>query len=103
MSHAADILRRLDSRPPRPAGETVEQRKNSLRAARMDIVDSMSPELRELIHEYGLTVVTAFLQCGVTKPKRIRHLVETVLNEFSPTRGSSSLQGIVRAPGLGAT
>jgi hypothetical protein len=46
--------------------------------ARMARVDAMSPELRGLIHDYGLTIVDAFLQCGVTKPRHIRHLVETV-------------------------
>jgi hypothetical protein len=57
-------------------------------------IDRMSPELRELVHEYGYTVVRAFLDCGVEKPKQIRHLVENVLNEFSPTRGSFAAQGI---------
>ena len=34
------------------------------------------------------------MDVGVEKPKHIRHVVETVLNEFSPTRGSFSAQGI---------
>lgn len=63
------------------------------RAARMEGVDRMPQELRALVHEYGLNVVTALLQCGVSKPNRIRHIVETVLDEFSPTRGSCSAQG----------
>ena len=68
----------------------VEQK----RRARMDLVDGMPPALRKLVHDYGLTVVGAFLQIGVTKPSQIKHLVEVVLNEFSPTRGSFSKQGI---------
>jgi hypothetical protein len=64
------------------------------RRARMETVDGMSPELRALVHDYGLNVVKSFLDCGVTKASRIRHLVETVLNDFSPTRGSPSTQGI---------
>lgn len=45
---------------------------------RMAAVDAMAPPLRSLVHEYGLTIVNAFLQCGVTKPRHIKHLVETV-------------------------
>jgi hypothetical protein len=48
------------------------------RAKRMDRIDRMPPELRALVHEYGLTVVDAFTSCGVTKPKQIRHLIEVV-------------------------
>lgn len=63
------------------------------RAARMTRVDSMSPELKALVNEYGLNVVNQFLAVGLSKPKQIRHLVECVLDEFSPTRGSYSKQG----------
>ena len=71
-----------------------QRRIDTKRQARMDRVDGMPDELRRLVHEYGLTVVTALLDVGVTKPKRIRHVVETVLNEFSPTRGCFSSQGV---------
>jgi len=69
--------------------ENVDRR----RQARMAKVDAMPANLRELVHDYGLNVVGAFIQCGVDNPRRIKHLVETVLNEFSPTRGSYSSQG----------
>ncbi len=45
---------------------------------RMERVDAMAPAMRDLVHEYGLTLVDSFVQCGVTKPKHIRHLIETV-------------------------
>ena len=64
------------------------------RVARMDMVDNYPPAIRALVHDYGLNVVKAFLDCGVNKPKRIKHLVEIVLDEFSPTRGSYSSQGL---------
>jgi hypothetical protein len=64
------------------------------RRARMAEIDRMAPDLRALVHDYGLNTVRAFLDVGVQKPKHIRHLVETVLNEFSPTRGGGSAQGI---------
>jgi hypothetical protein len=69
------------------------------RARRMSIVDRMSPEMKALVHEYGLHVVWNFVQCGVTKPNQIKHLVECVLDEFSPTRGAASNQGTRRAEG----
>lgn len=71
--------------------ESMVERKRRNRMAR---IDAMSPELRALVHEYGLNIVDVFLSYGVKKPARIRHAVETILDEFSPTRGSSSIQGI---------
>jgi len=70
------------------------------RRNRMATVDVMPSGIRDCVHEYGLNVVTALLQCGVKKPNQIRHVVETVLNEFSPTRGATSTQGARRAPGF---
>jgi hypothetical protein len=62
------------------------------RERRMSFIDRMSPELRACVHDYSLSVVRAFMDIGVREPRHIRHLVETVLDEFSPTRGSSSRQ-----------
>lgn len=64
------------------------------RIARMDSIDAMPVAMRALVNDYGLSVVTTCIQSGVVKPRRIRNLVETILNEFSPTRGSFSCQGI---------
>jgi len=69
------------------------------RQHRMAAIDEWPKEHRELVHEYGLTVVLPFIQCGVRKPNQIKHLIETVLNEFSPTRGAASCQGTKRAAG----
>lgn len=63
------------------------------RVRRMAEIDNQPPAIRELVHEYGWLVVKTALDLGVTKPSHIRHFVETVLNEFSPTRGSYSCQG----------
>lgn len=63
------------------------------RKARMKEVDKPAPDLRVLVHEYGYAVVHAFLDVGVRNPRHIKHLVETILNEFSPTRSSYSRQG----------
>lgn len=63
------------------------------RAARMNAVDELPPEIRELVHDYGLNTIKAFWDIGVRKPRHIKHLIETVLDEFSPTRGSFSSQG----------
>jgi hypothetical protein len=64
------------------------------RARRMADIDRLDPEMRALVHDYGYTVVKTISDLGVKKPKQIKHIVETVLNEFSPTRGAYSQQGI---------
>lgn len=48
------------------------------RATRMDRVDRMPADLRACVHDFGLTVVDAFLAHGIIKPRIIRHLVKTV-------------------------
>lgn len=63
------------------------------RSARMEAIDALSPDIRSLVHDYGYPTVKTCMDLGVTKAKHIRHLVETVLNEFSPTRGAFSIQG----------
>lgn len=63
------------------------------RAKRMAVIDAMPAEMRELVHEYGLTVIRTCTDLGITQPRHIRHLVESILDEFSPTRGSFSKQG----------
>lgn len=70
------------------------ERINRNRAARFAKIDSMSPELRGLVNDYGFTVVHTLQSLGVTKPNQIRHVVEAILDQFSPTRGSFSQQGI---------
>lgn len=59
----------------------------------MTKVDNMAPAHRLLVHKYGLNVVQAFIDCGVGSPNRIQHLIETVMDELSATRGSFSSQG----------
>lgn len=64
------------------------------RIARMKAIDVLPPDLRALVHDYGYNVVNSFRQLGISKAKHIKHLVEVVLDEFSPTRGSYSSQGV---------
>lgn len=47
--------------------------------ARMARVDAMDPELREVVHDFGLTVVDAFLQQNIKSSRIIRHLIWQVL------------------------
>ena len=63
----------------------------------MDEIDQLDPKMRELVHAYGYNIIFQFMRAGITKPNMVRHLVECVLDEFSPTRGSYSKQG-VRTP-----
>ena len=64
------------------------------RKTRMEKVDNAPPELRDLYNSYGTSLVEQFIALGVVKPRHIRHLIEFTLDEFSPTRGSYTRQGI---------
>lgn len=81
--------RKLGHLPAEEFFEVIDER----RVKRMAEVDAMPADMRRLVHDYGLNVVLALQQAGVRKTKHMRHIVETVLNEFSPTRGSFSAQG----------
>lgn len=63
--------------------------------ARMQRVDDMPAEMRELVHDFGLTIVDAFVQSGVTKPNRIRHLIATVM------KGAQEIGDRTDAPRMG--
>jgi hypothetical protein len=45
---------------------------------RMATIDAMPKELRALVHEHGLTVIQAFVDGGLTKPKSINHIIDTI-------------------------
>jgi hypothetical protein len=64
------------------------------RQRRMASVDAMPAALRGCVHEYGLNVVKTLHDLGVKEPRHIRHIVETILDEFSPTRGTFATQGL---------
>lgn len=70
-----------------------DDRAKENRRRRMERIDAMPADLRALVHVYGLAVVETCTALGVTKARHIKHIVETVLDEFSPTRGSYSQQG----------
>jgi len=59
----------------------------------MQTIDSLPEDWRALVHEYGFAVVMAMIGCGVKKPRHARHIINTVLDELSPLRGSFSNQG----------
>lgn len=75
------------ARAPDPAWLAEKRRK------RFDKIDAMSPEMRECVNDYGYHVVNTLKERGITSPRQIRHVVEAILDEFSPTRGSFSKQG----------
>lgn len=64
------------------------------RRARMDRIDAMPAELRACVNEYGLTIVDACVQLGITKARHIHHLVNTIrvgsvngtVPDFTPRR-----------------
>lgn len=73
--------------------ESLQEIADRRRAARMQSVDGMPEDWRALVHAYGFNVVHAMQTCGVKKAAHCRHLIETVLDELSPIRGSKSSQG----------
>lgn len=62
------------NRPVTDADDAAHQRI----IARMERIDAMAPEVRTVVHEHGLTIVDAFLTCGVTKARHMRHLIATI-------------------------
>ncbi|KQP53050.1 hypothetical protein [Methylobacterium sp. Leaf106] len=64
------------------------------RQRRMGSIDDLSPAMRKLVNEYGFYVVRTLLDLGIKEPRHVSHIVETILDEFSPTRGSKSTQGV---------
>lgn len=52
---------------------------------RMEKVDAMSPEVRAVVHDWGLGIVQTFLDCGVKDPRHMRHIILRILED---TRGS---------------
>lgn len=76
------------------AGKQHPDGAQARREKRMAEIDALPSDLRALVHAYGWAVVRTCMDLGVTKAKHIRHLVERILDDLSPTRGSYSQQGI---------
>lgn len=76
-----------DADPSEAVGVSPEWQARARR--RMERIDGLSPELRDLVNELGWTIVNNFLIHGVHEPRLIRHLVETVLeNGYGNGTGS---------------
>lgn len=73
---------------------SFEEQFQRRRVNRMAAIDNLPADIRELVHDYGYNVVKAHLDLKVKSARHIRHLVETTLDEFSPTRGGFSSQGV---------
>lgn len=62
--------------------------------SRMQTIDALPKEVRELIHEYGYTMVRAFLDQKITKANIIWHLIQQVQRGSLDTgNGTASFQG----------
>lgn len=63
-------------------------KRKSVAEKKMAAVDSMSPEMRKVVHEYGDVLVKQFIQQGVTQPQRIRHLIDFVRGYYADGRSA---------------
>jgi hypothetical protein len=45
---------------------------------RMSDIDALAPDIREIVHEEGWSVVHAFLNLGIRQARHIRHLIAAV-------------------------
>jgi hypothetical protein len=60
--------------------------------AGMDVIDALPKEVRELVHEFGYTMIRAFLDLNVTKASAIRHLILQVKRGSLDTGNGKSAQ-----------
>ena len=55
------------------------------RQRRMDSIDKMDAATKAFIHEYGYPLYSNLMALGVTNKKKMRSVINTVLNHLSPT------------------
>lgn len=67
---------------------------------RCDVVDRLPPALRALVHEYGASVVTSFVENGVRRPEVIRTLIRAV--HVGAREPGNARPAAARLPGKGA-
>ena len=68
-------------------GDHIQQKAQ----ARMNRIDALPKDVRELVHEYGYSVIDAFLCQGVTKASAIKHLIQRVkTGSIDPGTGKGS-------------
>lgn len=53
---------------------------------RMARVDQFPPDVRALVHEFGLEVVQEFWNHNIRRPNAMRHLIETVQGKYADGR-----------------
>jgi len=58
------------------------------RQKRFTEIDTLSPQLKEVVHEWGYSLVKDFMNCGTKNPKHIRHLIVRVIQETRTGGGS---------------
>ncbi len=77
--HTSDCaVHNMPAYPPGPCDCGLEARKQQRIQSRMAEIDALAPPIRALVHEYGYSVVKAFLDHKITKANAIKHLIETV-------------------------
>lgn len=48
----------------------------------MDFHDSLPPEWRALVHEYGLVIIKTMIEIGIRSPKQAKHLITMIREHY---------------------
>jgi len=62
--------------------EISKERQHQLRCKRMDKYDSLPRETRDFAKEFGYNITIQFINSGVTNPKNMRHLLQTIIEDL---------------------
>ena len=65
------------------SNETDKARAESV----MSAIDEQSPEVRAIIHDYGLALVNWLMQAGITEPDALRRACERFRGEKVKAQG----------------
>ena len=58
--------------------DELNRKAHERRIKRMAEIDALNPDVREVVHEHGWTIVHAFLNCGVASARQMQHLIRVI-------------------------
>lgn len=70
--------------------EALLDRYQVKRVNRMNEIDNLPADIRELVHDFNWTMIKAFLDCGVRDARKIRHLIARVIEGAASYDGGNA-------------